>query len=479
MDNTGNNRRDLIFVSHANPEDNEFARWVTLQLAKDGYPVWCDLTQFLGGEHFWESAEEAIRTRSIRFLYVLSRCSNHKEGPRNELQIAANVERVNPGVGDFIIPLHIDSLPYSDINVQLASRIAISFEHGWAAGYDQLLERFEKHGVPRRADFNAQAVNEWWRKKFSANKGVTANPEPTLSNWLPIISIPETLYFHGIKRYGIGLMELQEQPSFPAFIDSAELVTFAPVNEFEDKLPGFSILGSRSLNLSEANVTDMQHLNTILARLLRLAWESALSKAGLGHFTLADGAKCFFHRKPQTADNLYLPVPNIFGSERRPRAVVGYSTGLEQKRRYWHFAIQGKPILHPKRMFSVTNHVVFSDDGRKVWTDSDKMHKARRRQCKMWQNDEWRDRMLAMLGALPGPDAVISLAVAPHEGVLVSRSPMLFESPVKFVDPVRNSRAVPAGSEHAAILPLPNEEDLADDADLAGDEEEDIDPEVE
>src|SRR5436309_1218963 len=32
--------RDMLFVSHASPEDDEFARWLALQLAKEGYPVW-------------------------------------------------------------------------------------------------------------------------------------------------------------------------------------------------------------------------------------------------------------------------------------------------------------------------------------------------------------------------------------------------------------------------------------------------------
>jgi hypothetical protein len=30
-------RQSMVFVSHANPEENEFARWLTLQLANEGY----------------------------------------------------------------------------------------------------------------------------------------------------------------------------------------------------------------------------------------------------------------------------------------------------------------------------------------------------------------------------------------------------------------------------------------------------------
>ena len=33
--------RDLLLVRHANPEGNIVSRWLALQLAKEGYAVWC------------------------------------------------------------------------------------------------------------------------------------------------------------------------------------------------------------------------------------------------------------------------------------------------------------------------------------------------------------------------------------------------------------------------------------------------------
>ena len=51
--------RDTLLLSHANPEDNEFTLWLALQLANEGYSVWCDLTKLLGGEVFWDDIEEA------------------------------------------------------------------------------------------------------------------------------------------------------------------------------------------------------------------------------------------------------------------------------------------------------------------------------------------------------------------------------------------------------------------------------------
>src|ERR1700692_4221438 len=110
--------RDTVMISHANPEDNEFTLWLALQLAKEGYRVWCDLTKLLGGEVFWDDIEQVIKTRAAKVLYVLSRTSNAKDGPLKELhfaQIVAKRERLK----DFVIPLHLDNLPHGDITIEI------------------------------------------------------------------------------------------------------------------------------------------------------------------------------------------------------------------------------------------------------------------------------------------------------------------------------------------------------------------------
>ncbi|HEV7683065.1 MAG TPA: toll/interleukin-1 receptor domain-containing protein [Pyrinomonadaceae bacterium] len=101
--------RDKIFISHANPEDNEFSRWLTLKLVTEGYPVWCDLVKLQGGEDFWRDIETAIRERTVKFLYVLSKVSNVKEGPLQELAVAKAVASKGK-LRDFIVPIHVDSL---------------------------------------------------------------------------------------------------------------------------------------------------------------------------------------------------------------------------------------------------------------------------------------------------------------------------------------------------------------------------------
>src|SRR5580658_9125008 len=95
--------RDTLLLSHANPKDNEFTLWLALQLANEGYRVWCDLTKLLGGEVFWDDIEEVIKARAAKVLYVLSRTSNAKDGPLKELRFAQGVAK-REKLKDFVIP---------------------------------------------------------------------------------------------------------------------------------------------------------------------------------------------------------------------------------------------------------------------------------------------------------------------------------------------------------------------------------------
>lgn len=179
--------RNMLFLSHATPEDNDFARWLALQLANEGYPVWCDLTRLLGGEDFWKDIQEAIRQKSVRFLFVLSRSSNEKTGTLQELACAKAVAaKLTSEIRDFIIALKIDDLPYSDVDIEIQRLNHIPFISSWALGLQQLLKKLAEDGVPKDSRFNPEAVSTWWRAQaeFSAEQGVFTAPELEISNCL-------------------------------------------------------------------------------------------------------------------------------------------------------------------------------------------------------------------------------------------------------------------------------------------------------
>jgi hypothetical protein len=65
--------RKLVFISHANPENNNFTLWLASRLTAEGYLVWSDFTRLFGAEIFWEDIQDAIRNHAAKVVVVLSR----------------------------------------------------------------------------------------------------------------------------------------------------------------------------------------------------------------------------------------------------------------------------------------------------------------------------------------------------------------------------------------------------------------------
>ena len=71
----------------------------------------CDFVLAQGA--FWEDIQIAIKERTAKFLFVLSRASNEKKGTLDELDCALGVSRrKKDAIKDFVIPLKIDDLSY-------------------------------------------------------------------------------------------------------------------------------------------------------------------------------------------------------------------------------------------------------------------------------------------------------------------------------------------------------------------------------
>lgn len=426
----------MVFISHANPEENEFARWLTLQLANEGYPVWCDVTKLLGGENFWENIQDAIANRTAKFIFALTRASNEKEGTLDELSCALNIER-QLGAERFVVTLKLDDLPYEDVYIKIQRRNHIDFRQSWASGLAQLLKKMADDRVPRRPNFNPQAVCTWWRSRseFSAEQGLVRERDEHLSNWFPICGTPDLLYRHMVTRAGIGKIEFEATTfAWPAVKDTElSFLSFAKAEDFEGGLPPHLSIEHTS-EVAVRNVLERTAplgYPARLTQLLRMAWERAMEGTKLRVYEHSDRAKCFyFIRGIVENDRLFFMD---FDGKRRYRDVIGHSTRMEHIR-YWHYGINAKPALYPKPHYVVKGHVLFSNDAITLWMSKDKLAKARRSQCRNWWNDEWRDRLLAVMTYLADEQGVFSIPVASDRALTISRLPEVFGSPVSYID---------------------------------------------
>lgn len=430
--------RDTLLLSHANPEDNEFTLWLALQLANEGYRVWCDLTKLLGGEVFWDDIEEAIKTRAVKVLYILSRTSNAKDGPLKELHFAQGVAKKEK-LKDFVIPLHIDDLPHGEITIEITRINTVAFAQSWGAGLAKLLEKLEEDKVPKDSKFNRTAVNDWWRTQYSAEQGLRKEPEEYLSNWFPI-TLPSHIYLHSLSRKSIGVLEVPETLPYPAVQDGMFLITFAESSDFQGKLGKEMYIAKAGEPLEVAGLLaePKSTFGKHLFQLLRLAWEQMLDERKLPVYELANKAKCFYFPKDR------VPNDKVFftgvDGERTYRAMVGYSTrtnpttGVSVKR-LWHYAVQARPLVHPMLAYIFKSHVLFTNDGTTIWESKKKLASARRSQCKSWWNDEWRDRTLAAATYLCDGADKITVKLGSKVSLTIPPTPLPFCSPVSYTDP--------------------------------------------
>lgn len=426
----------MIFISHANPEDNEFAKWLAVRLAGAGFEVWSDITKLIGGEKFWTDIEKAIKEHSQKFLLCVTKSSN-KSGVMRELAWALEAEAAKDK--NMIVPLKLDDTPFSSFPKELGNSVtSIRFDVGWAAGLMKVLEMLERDGVQPRNTNGFSVVNEWWRQTFPLREGVQEGKDICIANLLPTVIAAEKIWYHPARRavrrgFKTDGLKVIAEPFGNGFI------SFCSPTEMSAAAPRFSINTGASENIPWRKFIDGGYpkigLNKVSAQrvayaLLRRGFERHAEKRGCRRYNLSQRKVCYWLSKDFLPSN-EASFRGIDGKI-HTRAIVGFKTMTANKegiktKRHWHFAIQGLPTLEPNEGIILKTHVVFTQDGEKLFDSDSYQHRARRNQGKSWWNDEWRDRLLAMASFLG--DESDELSIDMSEGVRFSFS----TAPVRFI----------------------------------------------
>ncbi|HEX8502801.1 MAG TPA: toll/interleukin-1 receptor domain-containing protein [Pyrinomonadaceae bacterium] len=436
--------RDIVFLSHARPEDDEFTRWLALQLIREGYPVWCDLIKLKGGEDFWKDIQAAIEARTTKFLYVITRTSNDRDGPLMELAAARAIQK-REKIKDFVIPLALDDLPPNEYAIELKRLNAVKFNDGWAKGFATLLEKLEQDGVRKDAAYGAEAVATWWRDQFSADRGVLDKGEYLLSSWFPIESLPEFIYQHLLFTPPFGSKFQEKEPGVPYQLLKTGILSFAPREDFAELLIKDKFVADtfrfKTQDILDGKLArefiEAKDARNVVIHLLSEGWNKMATGRGLSSYEMANSVMSHYFVGDQVKNDRI----NFTGVDGQPtyKYVMGYKRvgpkGENQRYRHWHYAVSAKPLLYPVKGFSLRGHVLFSDDAINIWDSAEKIHKARMSQCKNWWNADWRDRMLATMSWLASEDNAITVPLGSDAAVKVGLSPVVFESPFSYVEP--------------------------------------------
>ena len=182
--------RDVIFISHATPDDNEFVRWLGTRLTGFGYKVWADIFDLAGGTPFWTSIEDALRKRTIKVVFVVSKasCDPNRNGVQNEISVADAVKKSlrDP---DFIIPVRIDDVAFGDLPIQIHRLNTIDFTTGWGGKLADLADTLRKAGVLRSVTDLSAEFDRWRQASVRSDVVVERGDEPLLTSVMPIIRV--------------------------------------------------------------------------------------------------------------------------------------------------------------------------------------------------------------------------------------------------------------------------------------------------
>lgn len=426
--------RKLVFISHANPEDNEFTLWLASRLVSLGYTVWSDVTKLFGAELFWDDIEDAIRHHAAKVVVVLSRVSQQKQGVLDEVNVAVTVER-SQRIREFVVPVRIDDLPFSEVRANLARKNIIDFTPGWAGGFAQLLKVLERDGVPRQSSLTNREMSAWVGRIVAGDQQVVETPHPVTSNWLELTEWPQTLRFFS-HRIGAADLKGRLKPLGYAWSEYRGLiVTFASQSDIEDCLSeGVEVDLVHEVCVPSVLRDELGESKDLPSRpvmlgtlswLLRTSWDMAMRTRGLRPYEMSNERMAWFAANDAQSGN-WVSFIDMAGVRRRKR-LVGRSVRRSVN---WHYAIEVSHYASIGSLVIAKPHIVFTRDGMNPLDDPKAMHRLRRGFCKSWWNDRWRDLLLAYLTSISGGFDQIEIPCGGDQAFRIAARPLLFESPV-------------------------------------------------
>jgi len=404
-------KRDIIFISHAAPEDNPFTLWLGAKLSASGYDVWADILRLSGGDDWQRKLESAIRERACKVLLVANPVSVAKQGVRNEIQIASDVGRKIKDT-EFIIPLK--TAPF-DKPFLIAHAQYIDFESSWAEGLGRLLKDLEDtYKAPKG---HGTQLDAWTSLQLLHGKTAVDRTETLISNWLEVRRLPAFVYYlpPAAAQFHLGAFGKYPRIDFGEGIFSSQPIPRSgqislPTRDFLES--GFPALGIQ--------VDDARRRFTALANeALGILFEMK----GLNRYGMANRQTNWWLGKGSPEGRIGFRWPEWNGS----RQLQGHST---KRKVEWHFGVSTAFRTRPFPHVRIKSRLLFTEDGKEPLKSTARMQRLRKSFAKSWRNARWRDMMLAFLYWIGDGTTILNVPMGANEDLVLSLPPMAFESPI-------------------------------------------------
>lgn len=384
--------KDVIFISHANPEDNYFSAWLASKLLLLGYNAWVDVENFRTGDAFFTKISPIIKNDSCKFIAVnshsyIEKSKNQNTGVSRELNTSITVSDID----NFILPIKIDDCKYSDFPSHYASWNAIDFSSNWQSGLIELVDELIKSGIKTRDDL-MNPIDNWFKVIKNENK-IIDKTEEYCSNWFSL-EIPNQVYIHWPENFN---KELLYQFPFPFILEAKRIITFASKETVEKHF--------RIRNSFCFEIDDFKSLNDLpvdqfmiliepkkkLVRLMNNAFKMHLDKKGLNYWHKRN----LHYFKHEEGVKKSVSLKKRFG--KTSRTLSGVKTVKikgEKQKINWHYAINGTFDTLPFIHFKVFYTLAFTNQENRGF-GKNISRTLRRSVPDGWYNRKWHEMLLA------------------------------------------------------------------------------------
>jgi hypothetical protein len=461
--------RDTLFISHATPEDNEFAIWLASRLEMLGYKTWLDKNRLLGGETFWQDIQNVIKNTVAKVLLVYSKniCyanGDLKVGINKEIQYAESIAR-SKNIKDFIIPLHIDKNASYDEFIGANILTHIPFYENWASGLSQLKEKLEQSFIVKSNEAQKSSFADWYENKYISDCSIIERKECLYSSWWKISELPSEIYMYIFQNSSIAERVKEINMDIPVAVITNVVVSFEEKLNLTDnyELGNFIIkpekvfcfsMNDIALGISSNSFPAWKDIKNHFVHLLDSIMTRLLLNKGLLPYQLSNGI-AYFLPKGNGFSKIKFVYP--YTEIKKGKTIGGSYLDIG----YWHYAISTRSILTPVLGFSIKPHVIFTYDGQQIIPDEKKQHSYRRNKCKRYFNDVWRNLQLAFIQNLKDSMGSIHIKIKLDGSILkMDNWPVIFSSNFGYIDP-QNTKPMEEPIDHdrnSFIIDEENEE---------------------
>jgi len=417
------NDRSLVFISHANPQDNDIAKWFATRLAAEGFNVWSDVTRLTGGEVFWDTIEEVIRHKTAKFVILLSNEGHQKPGVLDEVNLAISTER-SIGLDSFVLPVRIDDLPFSSIRANLARKNIIDGSRELRSALLEVIEALESSGVKRDLAVNDRQIKTLCEiPNLKKEKTYYQQWSKLYQNRIQIDSFPTAI--HKFTGMNPPLMFRKSEDFLSIGTCQNGVLTFGKLDEVSNALKssvniqkGGSCVSEGIFNGDASDLLGVSRgdLKRSLSAIIKSSWDETCRQKGMLQYHLSNRRRCWFFPLGHF-ENDKVKYSDHAGKI-RSKSLVGRS---EKRNVYWHFAIEAQVQVNDQSI-RLKPHVVFTEDGQIPISSVARQHSLRRGFCRSWWNDRWRDLLDAMLQTLAAGKENWNLIASPSQSITVSGS---------------------------------------------------------